>query len=256
MPYKILRADCVVETISNLHLRIVERFPDASLAGVAAELLETAERCAAEAKRLREPAMPIRLSVYGIWIFGAFAALWIAASLHYEGFDGEATTFVQFLEPAMNLAVLIGIGVLTLGRMEQGWKRARAFDYLHELRSFLHVVDMHQLTKDPNRPALRLADTLHSPRQRLHGALLERYFDYCSEMASLTGKLAALLAQSTRDTEVTVAASDIEQLANGLSRKIWQKIMVMDREYADPDLESLQGSTEAAPSDETPSVGA
>lgn len=44
---------------------------------------------------------------------------------------------------------------------------------------------------------------------------------------SLTAKLAALLAQSCRDDAVAAAASDIETLTTGLSRKIWQKIMAM-----------------------------
>lgn len=229
MAYKSLRAESVVATIRELRLRTEERFPDSSLVKVAAELQETAERCAAEAEILRRPAKVIRASVYFVWAVGVITAIWLARSLHYEQFDGEAATLVQILEPAMNIAVLTGIGVLTLGRMEERWKRGRAFDYLHELRSLIHVVDMHQLTKDPNRRALHLPLTPHSPRQKLHGAMLERYFDYCSEMVSLTGKLAALLAQSCRDPLVEAASSDIEQLANGLSRKIWQKIMVMDR---------------------------
>ena len=231
MAYSTLRADCVVETIERLELRIQERFPEAGLAKVAGQLVETAKRCAQEAELLCRPALPIRVSVYGIWAAGAAGVLWLLASLHYDGFDGEATTAIQFLEPAMNLAVLVGIGVLTLAGMEERWKRGRALDYLHELRSILHVVDMHQLTKDPSRQVMRLQPTEHSPVQRIHGAHLERYLDYCSEMVSLAGKLAALLAQSCRDPEVVGAANDVEQLATGLSRKMWQKIMIMSRDY-------------------------
>jgi len=240
MAYKVLRAESVVATIKELQLRVGERFPDASLTKVAAELLETAERCALEADVLHRPAKIIRASVYGVWALGILTAIWLGRALHYDGFDGEALQLIQILEPAMNIVVLVGIGVITLGKLEERWKRGRAFDYLHELRSLIHVVDMHQLTKDPNRRALHLPQTDHSPNQKLHGALLERYFDYCSEMVSLTGKLAALLAQSCRDPEVEAAASDIEQLANGLSRKIWQKIMVMDRANPDTSFAALR----------------
>jgi hypothetical protein len=229
MAYKTLKADCVIETIDQLERRIGERFPDSGLRKVCRELGETARRCAAEAARLNKPATAIRLSVYAIWALGAVALIWLAAGLHLERLSLDATSLVQVLEPTMNIAVLVGIGVLALGRLEERWKRARALDYLHELRSIAHVVDMHQLTKDPHRPALLLPPTVSSPKNALSAALLDRYLDYCSEMASLTGKLAALLAQSCRDSEVAAAASDVENLTTGLSRKIWQKMTVLDR---------------------------
>ncbi len=229
MAYRTLRADCVIETIEKLALRINERFPASGLKGVADELLATARRCAEEAERLGQPQRWIRAGVYAVWTAGAAAAAFLASGLHYDGFDWRATSFVQVLEPAMNIAVLVGLGVVALGRMEERYKRSRALGYLHELRSIAHVVDMHQLTKDPWREGSALAATTHSPKQPLSGALLERYLDYCSEMLSLTAKLAALLAQCCKDGEVAAAASDVETLTTGLSRKIWQKIMVMPR---------------------------
>jgi hypothetical protein len=47
-------------------------------------------------------------------------------------------------------------------------------------------------------------------------------------MLSLVGKLAALYAQSTSDSVVLQSVNDIETLTNGISRKIWQKIMILD----------------------------
>lgn len=217
----------VIATIDALGRRIGERFPGSGLEKVASELSQTARRSAAEAERLRDPVIAIRISVYSIWALGAAALAWIALTLHYDAVDFEAASLVQVLEPAMNIAVLVGLGVVTLGRLEERWKRAKALDYLHELRSIAHVVDMHQLTKDPYRRALPA--TASSPKAHIEGPLLERYLDYCSEMLSLTGKLAALFAQSCRDPEVVAGASDIEQLTTALSRKIWQKIMVFSR---------------------------
>ncbi|MEK7265551.1 MAG: hypothetical protein AAB227_05565 [Pseudomonadota bacterium] len=229
MAYSYLRADCVISTIENIVLRIGERFPDSGLKKVAEELSSTARICAAEAERLSKPQRWIRAGVYGVWTLGAAAAAWLITGLHYEGFDWNATSFIQVLEPAMNIAVLVGIGVITLGRLEERYKRARALAYLHRLRSIAHVVDMHQLTKDPYKKSRMLPETPHSPKSALSGAMLERYLDYCSELAALTGKLAALLAQSCKDGEVVAAASDVEDLTTGLSRKIWQKIMVIGR---------------------------
>ena len=227
MPYRTLDPQSVIDTIGALRRRIGERFPDSGLERVAQELSEVAMRCAQESERLRDPVIPIRLSVYSIWALGAAAVAWIALTLHYDAMEFEAASLVQVLEPAMNIAVLGGLGVLTLGRFEERWKRSKALDYLHELRSIAHVVDMHQLTKDPYRRALPA--TSSSPDVSIQGPLLERYLDYCSEMLSLTGKLAALFAQSCRDPEVVAGAGDIEQLTTALSRKIWQKIMAFSR---------------------------
>lgn len=227
MAYKTLNPARVIETIDKLEARVKERFPESGLSQVARELSETARRCAAESDRLRRPVIPIRVMVYTVWALGAAGLLWVALGLHYEGVEREAASLVQILEPAMNLAVLVGIGVLTLGRLEERWKRAKALDYLHELRSIAHVVDMHQLTKDPYRRALPA--TASSPNTALTGGLLERYLDYCSEMLSLTAKLAALFAQSCRDPEVNAGANDVELMTTALSRKIWQKIMAFSR---------------------------
>ncbi|HXI87707.1 MAG TPA: hypothetical protein VNH64_09625 [Parvularculaceae bacterium] len=227
MPYRTLKADCVIETINALALRIGERFPDSGLRQVCLELGEVARGCAGEAERLSRPNLFIRTPVYLVWATGALVLALIASGLDYHGFSLEAAKFVQILEPAMNLAVLVGIGVLGLGRLEMRWKRARAINMLNALRSIAHVVDMHQLTKDPYRRGRVLQPTPHSPPAGLEGPLLERYFSYCSEMLSLAGKLAALLAQCVCDPEVADVASDIEDLTTGLSRKIWQKITLI-----------------------------
>jgi len=57
---------------------------------------------------------------------------------------------------------------------------------------------------------------------------LNRYLDYCSELLSLTGIIAGLYAQNSEDSVLVDAVSDIEQLTNGISRKIWQKLMILD----------------------------
>ena len=56
---------------------------------------------------------------------------------------------------------------------------------------------------------------------------LKRYLDYCSEMLSLCGKIAAVYAQNFHDPVALNAVNEIENLATGLSHKIWQKIMIL-----------------------------
>ena len=68
---------------------------------------------------------------------------------------------------------------------------------------------------------------------------LNRYLDYCTEMLSLSGKVAALYIQHFEDPEAVSAVNDLEDLTSGLSRKIWQKIMVLPsaaRDLTQPDV--------------------
>jgi hypothetical protein len=84
------------------------------------------------------------------------------------------------------------------------------------------------LTKDPERLLTRANDTASSPKRTLSSPELLRYLDYCSEMLSLIGKLAALYVQKFNDPVALAAVNEVEELTTGLSRKIWQKIMILD----------------------------
>ena len=61
---------------------------------------------------------------------------------------------------------------------------------------------------------------------------LGRYLDYCSELLSLSAKGAAVIAQRFDDPPVLAAVNEIEALTSGLSRKIWQKLMILDARTA------------------------
>jgi len=57
---------------------------------------------------------------------------------------------------------------------------------------------------------------------------LIRYLDYCSEMLSVTSKIAALYIQRFNDGVVLNAVSDVETLCSGLSGKVWQKLQIAE----------------------------
>jgi hypothetical protein len=59
----------------------------------------------------------------------------------------------------------------------------------------VHVIDMHQLTKDPSMGVSVAGNTPSSPARTLSRFEITRYLDYCSEMLSLTSKVAVLYAQ-------------------------------------------------------------
>jgi hypothetical protein len=81
------------------------------------------------------------------------------------------------------------------------------------------------LSKDPDRILSNRADTASSPSARPWTEFtLRRYLDYCSELLSLTGKIAALHLKDFDDPTIVAAVNEIEDLTTGLSQKIWQKI--------------------------------
>ncbi len=234
MTYRTLDAGEILVTLERLGQRIEERFPGSGLGRVSRDLLGLARDCAREAEVLSRPNWPVRLAVIGLTVLlivGVVVALVRAARLlgvQNDGFGlGE---FFQVLESLINEVVFLGIAVFFLGSIEARLKRRTALRYLHQLRSIAHVVDMHQLTKDPDHLLVAHADTASSPRRMLTRPELGRYLDYCSELLSVTGKLAALFVQGFSDGLVLQSVNEIEDLTNGLSRKIWQKITLLTRD--------------------------
>jgi hypothetical protein len=222
-----LDAGKVVDTLDNLWARVSERFPHSGLAEVCGRLVETARRTAPRARRIGRPYLLLRLLVVIVVLAGA--AVEVAIALRFDWSNvlraGDALGMAQGLEATVNLALLSGAAAWFLGSLERRWKQRRVQRALHELRSFCHVIDMHQLTKDPT--VVLGPPTRHSPRREMSNFQLSRYLDYCAEMLALTAKLAALYAGESDDPVIISAVNDIETLASDLGRKIWQKIMIL-----------------------------
>jgi hypothetical protein len=226
--YRRLDPEKIVATVETLGRRIGERFPASGLGKVCQELLAVARESQERAAWIGKPHRALRCAI-GVLIALIFV---IIASILYNlrmpagGFD--AGGLLQASEAGINLLIVVGATVLFLVTVETRIKRARAIKAIHELRALAHVVDMHQLTKDPDRVSARGKATASSPKQNLTPFELLRYLDYCSEMLSSIGKIAALYVQKFDDPVVLAAAEDVEALTTGLSRKIWQKIMIIN----------------------------
>lgn len=227
--YRNLDPDEIVRTVGRLKERVEQRFPGSGLAAVAMELHHVALDVVARTESINRPHLLLRtcstLTVAGF--AGALAAVLYRLRLD----PGEWTwlSVIQVLESAINDVVLLGAGLFFLMTLETRIKRRRAIKAIHELRSLAHIIDMHQLTKDPHVLLDEGPRTAASPERTLSRFQLARYLDYCSEMLSLLGKLAALYVQRFDDPVALAAVDGVEDLTTGLSRKIWQKIAVLER---------------------------
>ncbi len=233
----ILDADRLIETVRLLERRIADRFPDSGLRRLCQHLLQVAEVAGQRSRWIGEPVWAIRWASRFVALM--LVLLFIAAPF-VVGFrmrQMDVPELVQFFEAGTNEVVLLGAGLFFLITLETRIKRRRALAAIHELRSISHIIDMHQLTKDPERLLRGWRATEHSPSHQMTPFELNRYLDYCSEMLSLTGKLAALYVQRFDDGVALAAVSEVESLCTSLSSKIWQKIMVLEQtpssEYLD-----------------------
>jgi hypothetical protein len=217
----------IIRQLQALRNRCAERFPTRGLTKTIGDLLDRARPAAREATSLRKTHWPLRILSF-VAIGSAIAGL-IRLADFYEitlGGQSNATEFTQAVEAALNIILLSGVFIVFFVTLENRFKRTRALNGLYKLRAIAHVIDMHQLTKDPGWVAGQQR-TVSSPLRDLTDEQLLRYLDYCSEALSLTGKLSALYAQYFPDATVVSAVNDIEELTTNLSRKIWQKIMLL-----------------------------
>ncbi|QNN22905.1 hypothetical protein HED60_11710 [Planctomycetales bacterium ZRK34] len=239
MPYESLDSTQIIATIHRLVTRVDRRFPGSGLGKVCRQLLEVGRRSQQRSQSITQPILGLRIGsalLIGLIVVGICATLW---GLRAPEQDVTFIEFVQVLEAGINDVVLIGAAVFFLITVETRIKRRRALQAIHELRSMAHIIDMHQLTKDPDRarrrapqPAMDLDGSIADTRT-LTADQLVRYLDYCSEMLSLIGKIAALYVQRFDDSVAIASVNEVENLTTGLSRKIWQKIMIL--QAAGPD---------------------
>jgi hypothetical protein len=224
--YRALDPAKIIETLVALRARIDERFPGSGLGKVCAELTETARTSGVESARLAKPSWSWRIAVGALVAAGIWAQVAAARRLHLDRLEADAD-LLQVLEAAVNLLILFGGAVWFLMTVEKRIKRGRALDALHSLRALAHVIDMHQLTKDPIFVLGEHEPTSASPRRTMSRFELTRYLDYCAEMLALIGKLAALYSDRMRDSVVIDTVNELESLTTILARKIWQKITII-----------------------------
>ena len=244
--YDNLNPDRILETISQLHRRIQERFPAAGLADVCNELHKITRDARKTAQAIARPMWGLRILTYLVITGIIVVAIYGFSYLEWHADRPDASEIITLMEAGINDVILIGAAIFFLGTIESRVKRRRALTAIHRLRSVAHIIDMHQLTKDPERVLdwKDGEDTASSPKRQYTRFQLGRYLDYCTELLSLTGKVAALYVEKFPDSQAVGAVNDLESLTTGLSRKIWQKIMVLNSDH-----EFHQKETRIAPSE-------
>ena len=223
--FRRLDPEKIVDTVRSLHGRIEDRFPGSGLGKVVAELRIVAEETLKRTRWIQRPHIPLRAAATLLSVAIIALMIGLALNIHQFNFNNDFTNAVQALDSSISSVVFVGAAILFFISWENRIKRSRSLKAIHELRALAHIVDMHQLTKDPES-ALRgkqpAAKRLMTPFE------LTRYLDYCSDAMALISKIAALYVQEFQDPVLLDAVDDVEDLTAGFSRKIWQKITILD----------------------------
>lgn len=229
-----LESPQVLATVRRLESRISARFADRNLVQVAVELGVLIEEIAGTGPRLRRRVTVARLVS---WILmAALIALavtlfvWALVASIGNGTLTQPGTLLPLLDSTINDVVFAGLAVFFLYSLPDRLVRSDTLQLLHRLRSMAHIVDMHQLTKDPERLRTSYRPTSASMPavEVLPADEMIHYFDYCSELLSLVGKAAALCAEESQDSIVLDTVSTVEDLTVSLSQKIAQKINLVN----------------------------
>jgi hypothetical protein len=229
--YRELDESQIALTLEELGDRIGERFPQSNLRRLCEQLIAVSREVSECVAYLRRPNWPLRIAA-GVIIVGLVALLVAVANFTLQApARMSISDVVQTIEAGVNDVVFFGVAVFFILGIETRVKRRRALAMIHQLRSLAHIVDMHQLTKDPERLMSPQTPAPDHPRPTT-GPDLSKYLDFCSELLSLISKIGALFAQHFTDSVVLAAVNEIEELTTGLSGKIWQKITILERAAA------------------------
>src|SRR5215471_19218155 len=146
--FRQLDAEKIIETVKALHNRIEQRFPGSGLGKVVSELLVVAQETVERTKWIQSPHIGLRAAAVVLSL--AVIALLGVCVANIHKFDlNDFTNAMQGIDASIGSVVYIGAAILFFISWENRIKRRRALKAIHELRALAHIVDMHQLTKDP-----------------------------------------------------------------------------------------------------------
>lgn len=221
-----LQPERIVMTLELLCERIETRLPGRGLSKVARDTRVAASDAVGLAVSIQEPIVWIRIvsSILALIMVGVVAKL----AYHLKFTDADGWSMLEGINSGISSLIYLGLAVIFLVTLETRIKRRKALKAVQELRALAHVIDMHQLSKDPEWALHRESSPWDGESEHMDPYLLGRYLDYCVDLLALIGKLAALYAQNSQDGVVLQAVEEVENLTATLATKIWQKIMLLD----------------------------
>src|SRR5262249_52667444 len=168
MSYRTLNASEIIKTIAALEHRINERFPGSGLTKVCPQLRDVVQATQRDKQAIAVPNLWLRGLIYLAIAAGVgglvVIALTITQSIQMQ-VGTEVFGFFQGIDALMHITVVVGAALFFAVSLDDRIKRRRALTDLHAFRSIAHVIDMHQLTKDPSVVLGHYHATATSPKR-------------------------------------------------------------------------------------------
>ncbi|MDB4537362.1 hypothetical protein N9230_01975 [Akkermansiaceae bacterium] len=223
--FRTIDPEKLVLTVDKLADRVEGDFPSSGLSAVANEVAVVAEGTVRRVEEILRPRYFLRIMV-GVLVATALAGPLLFSVL--VSFSEQVSNLGDFLEATdagLHMLLLLTGGVVFLIGLENRLRRNQALEALAEFRSLAHLLDLHQINKDPGLDRAPPPDPDH--RTVRSDEALASYLDYSGDLLSIIGKLAAFYAQHLQDRVVLDAVNEIENLTSNLSNKLWLKILVL-----------------------------
>ncbi len=223
--FRHIEAGRLRETTAWLEKRIRATFPGRALGRLAGDLRDLVGDVEQQCIYLAKPNWPLRL-LAGISILLLFVLVGATfSSVHWQLDTTSWVDLLQGIEAGLNELVMAGLVILFLASLENRRKRGQALSGLRDLRGVAHVIDLHQMTKDPE---IALARRLEGEEvEKLSGEELQLYLSFCADLLSIVGKAAALYGQVLDDSVVLATVDEVESLSARGAAKIWQKLAIV-----------------------------
>lgn len=217
----------LAHTSKRLVTRIGERFGDCEVLHLAAQVDRIVSRSHTRLRGSRWLGFMIRLVIWPT-VIAALVALGYGIYLFNPKIQtSSGLELVQGIESLIQVLLVLAATTWFFLTLNTRLVRGRLLRAVQELRSLAHAIDLDQLDKDPDRLKRQGDDdTPTSPKLGDINTpfLLSRYLDYCGEMLSLIGKVAAIYAEKIDDPIVLSELGDVERLTNDYRLNVGMKM--------------------------------
>ena len=208
----------------SVHQKIEQRFASRGIERLAGKVYKVCLKASLETKHIKHANYWLRGTIVFVLALVAILFFMLLKNIIIK-FPISLTNLIQSLDAGISTLIYTSAGLVLLLNLERKLRRKKALGKLNELRSLAHLIDIHQIHKDPE---LILSGQLkHSSGDPMSAQELSYYYNYCSELLMLLGKVATIYVQDDDDPATITAANEIESLVNDLSRKVWQKNMLL-----------------------------
>lgn len=219
---KRLRAEKLIETVDRMASRIVGRFPEANLGKVAIAVADVTRNAVATAERINRPNWPLRVGLISMAVVVVTIAGTTLAVIEADKNPNERYSDLFRIGQVLSGAGLwLGAVFVFFWTLETRLRRGKVVQALHELRGLAHIIDMHQLAKDP--------ECGPDSDPAYNRETLPFYFDYCVDLLAILSKIGQLYVEDFPDGTTLAAVDQLENLTSGLAQKIWQKATILQR---------------------------